>query len=483
MTQTILRGRWNYHRLTATVINDIAVEIGFFTLWAVAIVLISEHRKNLGISSQMLTVLGTVLGLVISFRTTSAYDRYWEGRKLWASVTVASRNLANIIWIQVPTDRKNAEGKDAHLRATIEKKTMVNLVQAFSVAMKHYLRGESGIFYEDLYPLVSVLPQHGPTHAEMGEDFKSKDDMLPLWSSTPDLLSAYPPPATTRSESPGDMEKTVADSSSGPKLPPGHKLSPARNPPKKSIYDWIPLLLPIKPFVSMIMHFVAPNRKRSNRDWMGRKIKREINIESNVPLEITLFLSSYLSHITKLGLVGPPILSAYWASLASFQDSAVALERIRSNPIPYAYQMHLRMSTWLYLLFLPFQIYSVLKWVTVPATAFAAFLFLGFLEIGAEIEDPFDYDENDLDVDRFCEAIGKELAEITAHPVALDPAHYIFGEWNQPFAPGDMRSADTIIANEEHDYHHPHNGSASLRRTLLRSWRDTNQRRLTHTHF
>ena len=30
---------------------------------------------NLAISNQMLTVVGTVLGLVVSFRTSSAYDR------------------------------------------------------------------------------------------------------------------------------------------------------------------------------------------------------------------------------------------------------------------------------------------------------------------------------------------------------------------------------------------------------------------------
>lgn len=48
------------------------------------------------------------------------------------------------------------------------------------------------------------------------------------------------------------------------------------------------------------------------------------------------------------------------------------------------------------------------------ATAFASFLFLGFLEIGAEIENPFDYDSNDLDLDAFCTAVKHDLAEITA---------------------------------------------------------------------
>ena len=40
------------------------------------VVLVSElTRTSLAVSNQMLTVLGTVLGLVISFRTSTAYER------------------------------------------------------------------------------------------------------------------------------------------------------------------------------------------------------------------------------------------------------------------------------------------------------------------------------------------------------------------------------------------------------------------------
>jgi putative membrane protein len=38
-----------------------------------------------------------MLGFVISstgFRTNTAYDRWWEGRKLWGSLVNNSRNLA-----------------------------------------------------------------------------------------------------------------------------------------------------------------------------------------------------------------------------------------------------------------------------------------------------------------------------------------------------------------------------------------------------
>src|SRR6516225_7702663 len=47
---------------------------------------------------QGLTVIHTLLSFVISmllvFRTNTAYDRWWEGRKLWGSLVNNSRNLA-----------------------------------------------------------------------------------------------------------------------------------------------------------------------------------------------------------------------------------------------------------------------------------------------------------------------------------------------------------------------------------------------------
>ncbi|MCZ8020689.1 MAG: bestrophin family ion channel [Cyclobacteriaceae bacterium] len=42
----------------------------------------------------MHSLLGIVLGLFLVFRTNSAYDRWWEGRKLWGSMVNSTRNLA-----------------------------------------------------------------------------------------------------------------------------------------------------------------------------------------------------------------------------------------------------------------------------------------------------------------------------------------------------------------------------------------------------
>ncbi len=40
------------------------------------------------------TLLGFAISMLLVFRTNTAYDRWWEGRKLWGSLVNSSRNLA-----------------------------------------------------------------------------------------------------------------------------------------------------------------------------------------------------------------------------------------------------------------------------------------------------------------------------------------------------------------------------------------------------
>ena len=74
-----------------------------------------------------------VLGLLLVFRTNTAYERFWEGRKMWGSLVNNVRNLSRQIWVAIvelePQDRKN---KIAALR----------LLVAFAVATKFHLRGQ-----------------------------------------------------------------------------------------------------------------------------------------------------------------------------------------------------------------------------------------------------------------------------------------------------------------------------------------------------
>jgi putative membrane protein len=70
---------------------------------------------------------GIVMGLLLVFRTNSAYERWWEGRKLWGQLTNESRNLClkvqSLLNVSPLQHRKFGE-----------------LVISFAYALKHHLR-------------------------------------------------------------------------------------------------------------------------------------------------------------------------------------------------------------------------------------------------------------------------------------------------------------------------------------------------------
>ncbi|KAJ6511649.1 Bestrophin, RFP-TM, chloride channel-domain-containing protein [Mycena vulgaris] len=495
----VLQG-WTLKKFNATVINDVWPEVSFFTLVATMVVLVTKMTPHsLAVPNSLLTVLGTVLGLVISFRTSTAYERYQEGRKMWTNISIASRNIAQIIWIHVPFDRVDKDkNKMTTVQSVIEKKTMVNLVQAFSVSVKHFLRAEPGVYYEDLYPLICFLPRYANPGGPV-----TPADMLPLWHASEDddyplHTAEAPTPQRSFSESGvqdasfSSTEKGRSTLHRGQSEPAPSKLRraktfdpeaaladvqshrplhPARNPPEASFLDYFPIF--------RIFAWIFSSCSRRLRKKAHKKKRKGPLAESNVPLEITIYLSAYLAHLLRNGWLMPAVATGLMNNIASLQDTMTNLDRIGSTPLPFAYQAHLRMSLWMYLFFLPFQVVSSFGYLCIPGTAFASFLLLGFLEIGQEIENPFNYDLNDLDLDAFCLGIQRELHEVTAHTTP-DPTQFIFSAWNQPLAPGDRRSAEELTANAGEDYRHTDHGDSepgmmSIRRVLLKNWRDVDR--------
>ncbi len=76
-----------------------------FTVFATTIAYghIALH-PNLKIPSLPLAVVGGALGIFVSFRTNSAYGRWWEGRQLWGRLVNASRMLCSQALAYLPHD-------------------------------------------------------------------------------------------------------------------------------------------------------------------------------------------------------------------------------------------------------------------------------------------------------------------------------------------------------------------------------------------
>jgi ion channel-forming bestrophin family protein len=65
----------------------------------------NSHVKNIPI---MHTLLGFAISMLLVFRTNTAYDRWWEGRKLWGAFVNNSRNLALKMAAMLPEkDKEN----------------------------------------------------------------------------------------------------------------------------------------------------------------------------------------------------------------------------------------------------------------------------------------------------------------------------------------------------------------------------------------
>jgi putative membrane protein len=69
----------------------------FFTATGTIITILHKYVDigHLLIPTTPVLVMGAALGIFASFRTNSAYERWWEGRKLWGQLVNSSRHLAS----------------------------------------------------------------------------------------------------------------------------------------------------------------------------------------------------------------------------------------------------------------------------------------------------------------------------------------------------------------------------------------------------
>jgi putative membrane protein len=86
----------------------------------------TSHVKNL---SLIHSALGMVISMLLVFRTNTAYERWWEGRKIWGSLVNSSRNLAIKIRAIVPSQNQ----------------FFAAMIPNYAYAMKNHLRGEHHI--------------------------------------------------------------------------------------------------------------------------------------------------------------------------------------------------------------------------------------------------------------------------------------------------------------------------------------------------
>lgn len=269
---------WTMQRILRSTLFVAAITAG--------ICFVSIHylgRKKTGLDISIFSLLGVVLSILLSFRTTTAYDRWWEGRKLWGELVNNSRNLAVYIHSAWPTDDKESRFFFAMY------------ISNFGIALKDHLRQGA-----DVNELIGLE-----------EDEKS---MLRSKAHVPNFIALQ----------------------------------------------------------------IIGRIQDSYRDGLISK-EDHLNIKTHSQ-----------EFINVLG----------------------ACERIKKTPIPFSYNVYLKLFITLYTLCLPFALVPVFGYWTILMVAFVFFAFIGLELMAEEIEDPFGLDCNDLPTGDIAHTIKTNVCEI-----------------------------------------------------------------------
>jgi putative membrane protein len=116
--------KWPFvFRVHGSVTPELIMPLVLVGAWTTAIWLIDRYSvddqtpaqkrkpRALHFDPILLTVLGFVVGLSLSLRSSTAYERWTEGRKYWAQLTLTSQNFARLIWVHAK-EREGDQGKE-----------------------------------------------------------------------------------------------------------------------------------------------------------------------------------------------------------------------------------------------------------------------------------------------------------------------------------------------------------------------------------
>jgi len=139
------------------------------------------------------SLLGIVLGLFLVFRTNSAYDRWWEGRRMWGGLVNSTRNFAIKLNAYLsPGDHEQREwfagmisnfvyAAKEHLRFGVQFDQLRAVDEKFIESLKNYKHRPNGIsnmIYERINLLYKKNQLSGDQLINLDKEMKDFIDLI-----------------------------------------------------------------------------------------------------------------------------------------------------------------------------------------------------------------------------------------------------------------------------------------------------------------
>ncbi|CDO69047.1 hypothetical protein BN946_scf184834.g54 [Trametes cinnabarina] len=397
------------------------------TIFAIGTAYLWDLGYDISLTNSVVPLLSVVVGLLLVFRqVTTSYDRYYEGRKDFGTMVSHIRNLTRLIWVNVSTppvdDTAKGKSPASNLTPTQLRRRKVDAIKlclCFAYAVKHYLRGEDGLEWEDY---AGILP---PSTARLAQGLYAPSNKDYRYSSgtvvtkSPSMYASYAATEhTTRQHSGVASPLTAGGTPPGEAAGTGVEIDIERGRARSRSAD--------------ATKRIRVKRSKDKLKQPGKtattplisSLQQTIDFHTNpdalstpLPMVIAHELSRTLFKFRRDGYletVGPAGVNAMNQMVQGMIDMMTCMERVANTPIPRSYGIHLKQCVSLYLFMLPFVLIKELGWAMIPIVTVIAFTFMGIEGIADEIEMPFEnvgtgLDNADLPLERYCEDLKEEV--------------------------------------------------------------------------
>jgi len=118
------------------IIGKIKTELILVSAYTIGVAVLYKvfHFTHLAIPLAIPMIMGTVISLLLAFRSNQAYDRWWEARTIWGAIVNDSRSLARQINTFIQSDEEHTPLRSRFIRRQI----------AWCYSLSRSLRGQDG---------------------------------------------------------------------------------------------------------------------------------------------------------------------------------------------------------------------------------------------------------------------------------------------------------------------------------------------------
>jgi len=365
--------------------------LGGYTLLAVLVSVAHVHfgATWLAIPALPVSILAATLGILLSFRNNSGYDRWWEARTIWGGLVNASRTFARQALTFLPSGVEVTGGRGGDGGRVLRASALMESAAGDGGAPAAWTRRRAG---------------DGPAGADgagRGTDGAVRDRRGAA-VATPTAERAAPAAAP-------EACSFVAVSEEAREL----------------VYAQIGFVNALR------CHLRRQDPVPEIAPFFRAPVLAALHQEQNVPAAIVVWMATRLRRAFDRAAADGAVPVDATMRLARLDDTLTdltslmgACERIKNTPIPRQYDFLPRVMVRVYLAILPLSMVSELGLVTPVVTAIIGFLFLSLDAIGRNVEAPFENDIHDTPMSALCRTIEINLRQMlgeTELPPAAQP--------------------------------------------------------------